>query len=243
MNSVFDINRFLKYEKRELQTNKGFFLFLPIFATILLALQAICSYAPFLNSLSPSVVTTSYALLAIAPAFYPNKIDYTIPASIFEKFSTLIFNIIFVLPIIAFTSIFLVSNILVLLPIPNIEDSIQYYRLSEIISPTKIFFLFSFQSIFLVGYCYFKRYVFIKTSLIIILFYVLIIIGILVSTLYSFYNFVDLNSSTNISPSFRTAIDTMNESGSFETISYILAIISTIGLLITCFFKIRETEI
>lgn len=261
MNTTFNIERFRKLEKRDIYLSKSNFLYI-IGALIGCYILSLFLYILTESSLSVLIYFISFLAISISPCFLEKPIsknssvfDFIMPVSAFEKFLTIWIKYVIIVPAIVFGTIFILNLITGIIPVESVQKHTEIMSLAKRMSFNKFYSILAFQSIFLLGYFYFKKYAFAKTTLI------LIVAGILISVIsisIASYYFHGQEATLN----FKAGIDD-DPSGAFyfgfftgksigpklasEPLiaipSIIQSIIMPVGFWIVSYFKLKETEI
>lgn len=257
MNEVFNINRFAKFGKRYVETHleKYFFTLLIIggYTIIGITLYTLGPKAllPISFFILSSIVPLTFITIALTPCFFEknrNKgnelFDYILPASTFEKFLTKLINYTIIIPILAFGTVYFVTSISEL--IFNESAAKFIHKIDSFSSDDSkriIYVTLIVQSIYWVGFNYFKRYSFFKTTLVMMgLFLTLILIDkLVIICIFENLKAYDIAMrSLPIEENINLAIRNTNKIREYIHITRTLL---PIGLWIISFFKIRETEI
>jgi len=263
MNTIFNTNRFLKLEKRNFFLSKMQYLYI-IGGLAGLYLLSMLMKVLVDFSFSGLVFTAAFVVVVAGPCFFEKSMtkhgsvfDFILPASTFEKFLSIWLKYVIFIPA-AILLLFLLLNIITgIFPVDGMQVHARQMSIEGIFSSKTITAILSTQAVFLVGYFYFRRYAFAKTSLIVLIGFIgLMIMGIIL-VYFMFEGFGNGNSQANLN------IGTESHQNSFEmgygaqTIGLaalaedtvikiadtIVDIVLPLGLWVTCFFKLRETEI
>jgi len=250
MNAVFNINRFLNLEKRNLLTHKNQFIYasLIIIGFTLFTLLLFFIIPSLGQFVAWFIYPLCFILIACAPCFFEKNIqknnsifDFILPGSTFEKFLIMLINYVIILPVLCFGIVFLLVSLIGIIPLDNIEYFHESLLFENHIALWTIYKLIVFQSIFFTGYLFFKRFSFIKTLLILI---AVAIFFLVVTSIMGFTMFSNMDTFNNAST---MSIHNDELSLILENKLYIpkiiLGIIFPVGLWIVGFFKLREKEI
>lgn len=249
MNSIFNINRFIKYIKTFAATHAKQYMYALMIVGgytlvgLLLHILVPMFFPAITFSIIYGVIPLSVAVIVLAPCFFEKTIsknnsifDFILPVSFFEKFLTRLLNYVLVLPILLFGTIFILSQIAALLSADQAEAILAAFDLSSIITFDSLMKIAIFQSFYWVGYFYFKRYSLIKTTMTIIATGIIFIIAVTTMGLIIFGNLEDLNNISVISD--KEAI-----TNAIAIPNYIISALFPLGTWLVCMLKIRETEI
>lgn len=253
MNEIFNINRFAKFTRTYAETHSKQYLFaLSIaggFAIICILLYFL--FAPLGIFLSSFINNLCYIVIALTPCFFAKSIeknnsifDFTLPASSLEKFIVTLLNYVVFIPALTLLGVAVITQLAALIPNEGSAQLLDTVSLSSLFNMKSLYITFIFQSFFWVGYHYFKRFSFIKTSLILL---ALMICLLIVTTVMPFIMLNDANITGHHSFDFGEVIVNSSVMDKIEQAisipKYIIATLIPAGLWIVCFLKIRETEI
>lgn len=241
MNAIFDINRFINLEKRNIVSDRMQYLYI---ASALVGLYIISTLLFIVAevSLAKLMVVFCMGLIICAPCLLEKNVsknksifDFMLPASTFEKFASFFVKYLIVVPFLCFTVVALLCVLSNILPFEVLNSHAQYLHVEAWLSFNAIQQLIIAQSLFFLGHFYFRRHAFPKVFLSIILFslFLSIISGIMFA-LYS-PEYGELRYTFNFGQS--------NVSDSNNILFESLKALFPIGMWITAFFKLRETEI
>lgn len=253
MNAVFDIKRFINLEKRNLLTHKNQFAYASLIILGYFVLSVLFTLITGIGQLFLlGIYPICFFVIVFAPGFFEKNIqknnsifDFILPGSTFEKFLIMIMNYAVLIPILCFSIVFLLVQLTGILPFEmakDIEDSLSF---SNKVSWGTFLHILVFQSFFLTGYMYFKRFSFIKTLLIIIGAIILFQIAYLIIGIITFKDIQEFNQMSQQMVFIDT--DGIESLESIKTpkkiIKTILYICFPFGLWIVSFLKLREKEI
>lgn len=251
MNSIFNINRFLKYSKTFVETHSKQYLYSLLIVggytmVGLLLFILVPMLVPYISiPIIYSAIPLSVVVIVLAPCFFEKTIsknnsifDFILPVSYFEKFLVRLLNYVLIIPVLILGTVYILSQTAALLSSNNADAIINAFDVAKIFTYKELLMVAIFQSFYWVGYYYFKRYALIKSTVTIIG-YMLVVtaLSLLVSVLtfgdFDSYKAVDV--SVDITASNLDYVTTIPQ--------YILALLFPLGPWIVCMLKIRETEI
>lgn len=262
MNSVFDINRFLKLEKRNLFFSKMQYLYIMVGFTgmylfsVLLKIWANFSLSGFIYAGMFIVIMCGPCLFEKSRSKYSGVFDFILPVSTFEKYLSIWLRYMVLIPVLLYLLLLILNFITGLISMEAVQEHAKAMDIALSPSVGKAFaIILSIQATYLAGYFYFKRYAFAKTSILILFIGVsFMVIGTIIGSYYF--------SGESMSFTFGAGNETESFQGNYDagyTMGYTLAsiledpllsfmdnVISTVyivGMWIVCFFKLRETEI
>ena len=245
MDQIFNINRFGSLILRSLVQYKQIYLRLSIicFAT-LLVLGSLASYFN-LDIMTPYIILINF-IITISPAaffFYKRThtshfLEFTLPASVLEKFLVKLLNCIIIFPVYFISISLLCIGIAKVIPVEAINNvATQTFGLLKDETICRYWALIAVQSIFLCGSYFFKDGAVLKTILVIAGAFVITLITIAIVAFcmldFSFGHF-----------------EFGNPSGTIETVKaniryilYFIQFLIPVGLWFASFYKLKETEI
>ncbi|WP_221412174.1 hypothetical protein [Dysgonomonas sp. 25] len=193
-----------------------------------------------------------YIVIACAPGFFEKGMqknnsvfDFILPGSTVEKYLVMLVNYVVLLPLLCFAIVFLLVQLLSVIPMDvfnNIGDSLLFI---DKVTWGGYLKMLAFQSFFLTGYMYFKRYSFLKTLLIIVGVFIFFQALSMIAGMIVFGNMEDFSQASQYSMFMEMErLDSFQRMESFtEVLPLILAICFPFGLWVVSFFKLREKEI
>ena len=257
MDTVFNINRFLNLEKRNIFLSRTQYLY------IAASLAGLYLLSMLLHILTGSnfcefIFFIAYVVIIGGPCFFEKTIskhgsvfDFVLPTSTFEKFLSIWIKYVIIIPGSIFLVILLLNIITGLIPIEAVQEHTADMSFSDNLRFSFIHKLLGFQSVFILGYFFFRKYAFAKTSLILLLLFVfLMFIGVIVGYLLfkgqEFGLNANMGNSENFNMGYTLGRSMSNLKIEEDTIinicDTIISIIFPIGIWIVCYFKLRETE-
>jgi len=258
MDTVFNINRFLNLEKRNIFLSRTQYLY------ILGALIGLYILSMLLQILTGSnfcdlIFFIAYVAIVGGPCFFEKSMnkhasvfDFVLPPSSFEKFMSIWLKYVLLIPGMIFLAIFLLNVITGLIPIEAVQAHATAMSFSDNLRFSFFHKLLGFQSVFILGYFFFKKYAFAKTSLILLLvFVILMFLGVIVGYILFKGQEFGFNANMGETESFnmgytlgRSMNDLRIEDDTIiNTCSAIMSAIFPLGIWIVCYFKLKETEI
>ena len=247
MDQIFNINRFGSLILRSLVQHKQIYLRLSIICVAtLLVLGSLASYFN-LNIMTPYIILINFIITIAPAAFFFNKrthtshfLEFTLPASVLEKFSVKLLNCIIIFPVYFILLSLLCIGIATIIPVEAINNvATQTFGLLKDETISRYWDLIAVQSIFLCGSYFFKDGAVLKT--------ILAIIGtfIIAQIMIAIVAFCMLDFSIG-----HFEFGAENPFVSFETIKsniryilYIIQFLIPVGLWLASFYKLKETEI
>ena len=257
MNVVFNINRFINLEKRNIFLSKMQYIYI---ASSLAGLYILSMLLHILtgSNFAEFIYFIAYVVIVGGPCFFEKNInkhssifDFTLPTSTFEDFLSIWIKYVLLIPVSIFLVILILNLVTGIIPIEAIQEHARDMSFSNF-SFNRIHKILAFQSVFMLGYFYFKRYAFAKTSLIIlVLFVILVFIGVILG--YVFFSGEELHFNGNMEhdKSFSmgyTLGRTMGEAELRKDLiinicDTVTSIIIPVGMWIVSYLKLKETEI
>ena len=249
MNQTFNINRFGNLILRSLVQHKQIFLRLSIIcvATFLV----LCCFSALFNSnlMQPYRVLINFIIVISPAAFFFKKrthtshfFEFTLPASVLEKFLTKLLYCTIIFPAYFISISFLFIGITKIIPVESVSSvAAQTFEIIKNETLGQYWNLIAVQSIFLCGSYFFKDSVFIKTFLVVMGISVVSVIIFIVG-IFSLFNAI----SDPVNHTFNNLNLPEILGDSKSVIRYMLLTIQyfiPVGLWFTSFFKLKETEI
>ena len=249
MNQTFNINRFGNLILRSLVQHKQIFLRLSIIcvATFLV----LCCFSVLFNSnlMQPYRVLINFIIVISPAAFFFKKrthtshfFEFTLPASVLEKFLTKLLYCTIIFPAYFISISFLFIGITKIIPVESVSSvAAQTFEIIKNETLGQYWNLIAVQSIFLCGSYFFKDGVFLKTFLVItgisVVSMIILIVGI-----FSLFNAI--TNPVNHTFNSLNLPELLGDSKS--VIKYMILTIQyfiPVGLWFASFFKLKETEI
>ena len=249
MNQTFNINRFGNLILRSLVQHKQIFLRLSIIcvATFLV----LCCFSALFNSnlMQPYRVLINFIIVISPAAFFFKKrthtshfFEFTLPASVLEKFLTKLLYCTVIFPAYFISISFLFIGITKIIPVESVSSvAAQTFEIIKNETLGQYWNLIAVQSIFLCGSYFFKDGVFLKTFLVItgisVVSMIILIVGI-----FSLFNAI--TNPVNHTFNSLNLPELLGDSKS--VIKYLILTIQyfiPVGLWFASFFKLKETEI
>lgn len=250
MKDVFSFKRFIMLERYKLPETKIHSLFFIIIVTGIYFLLLFCEIQDRHSRYGSLVVSLTILMLAVSPCLFENPLnkynsifDFTLPASVFEKFMHLYLKYVILIPILCWGTIWVFNSIISVIGLTELNEFTSV--ISRIVFIKEEFMVYiMLQPVFFTGYFLFKNRVLIKSimaSILISLFIGIIIIEIMNNLIPETHG-IQINNILSFSPTFNIPL-----SGSAEIIlkicNYAGPIIYFSGLWITSFFLFKEKEI
>lgn len=259
MNAIFNINRFLNVEKRNLFLSYKHLMYIVLglvsahILSLLLYINSDESLYFLIHGAIVFFIVTAPCLIEKNSSKINGVFDFILPGSTFEKFFSIWIKYIVFIPGLIYLTLFILHLIGGLIPIAEVQEHARGMTPIKSFSLANIYSMLGFQSVFIAGYFYFRRYAFAKTALILLIaFVVFMFISIIVGVLFfSGQDIVyDMDMQGN-SESFHMGYklgSSVNGTGLadniiIKTCDTIIGIVFPIGLWIVSYFKLRETEI
>lgn len=253
MNSIFNINRFIKYLKTFAATysNQYLYLLLIVGGYTLVGLLLYIIVPMIFPALSFPIIYGTIplcvGLIVLAPCFFEKTIsknnsifDFILPVSSFEKFLTRLLNYVIVVPVLLMGSVYILSEIGALLSADNAEAVRDALSLSNILTYKNLMAMAIIQSFYWMGYHYFRRYTIIKST---ITMFISILAVAALSMLVVFFVFGDFETYKTMNVSVNINLTTNDIEDMIAIPRYILSFLFPLGPWLVCMLKIRETEI
>jgi len=249
MNQIFNINRFGNLILRSLVQHRDIYIRLSIIcvATFLV----LCCFSVLFNSnlMLPYMILINFIITISPAAFFFKKrtntshfFEFTLPASVLEKFLTKLFYCTVIFPVYFISISFLFIGIAKIIPVESINAvAMQIFEIMKNETIGQYWNLIAVQSIFLCGSYFFKDSVFLKTFLVIMGMLVISVI-ILIVGVFSLFNAI----SDPVNHTFNSLNLPEILGDSKSVIRYMLLTIQyfiPVGLWFASFFKLKETEI
>lgn len=258
MNAVFNVERYLKLEKRNLFFSKMHYTYI-LGGLIALYLLSMLTKILADASLSALIYLVAFVVIVAGPCLFEksrNKhssiFDFILPASTFEKFLSIWLKYVVIIPLSIFLLFFILNTITGFIAVDAIKEHAHSMSLNQLTGGTKaFFFVFGTQAAFLGGYFYFRRYAFAKTSvLLLLIMIVIVILGIFVGAYFFKGQELSFNLNSNMSNNsydmgynMGMTISSFINDRLLKTLDIIIDTVFVVGMWIVCFFKLRETEI
>lgn len=266
MNAIFNFDRFKKIITRSYFLSRMQYRYI---AGTLIGIYFLSMLLCIIigSSLSGLIFFGACIVVVGAPCLFERPIsrngsifDFILPASTFEKFLSLWLKYVIFLPALVFLIIFFLNLITGIIPIEGIQKHAELMTpdLSDHGWYTYYISLLSMQSLFLLGYLYFRKYLFAKTSLIIMAFLIIMIVLVSVSAyavisentahlseVTAHYDTAENQKSFVMGYSFGKSIAILEKpkSALLNIINIVQYVVMTLGMWVVAFFKMRETEI
>lgn len=257
MNTFFNIDRFWKLAKRNIFLSRMQYVYITG-GLIGLYLLSMLLYILTETALNGLIYFAAAIIIITSPCFMERSIskntsifDFTLPASTFEKYFNMWIKHVIVFPLLIFVILLILNLISSIIPDENINEHAVKMSLDHLFRAKIINIVILIQAFFMAGYFYFRKHAFAKTSLIILLLFVIIaFIGILIGhmALKGGNVSIDFNTSNQTAYNIGYAsgktmgLDIFSNS-LINTLSKVIDIVLIGGLWIVSFFKLRETEI
>lgn len=250
MDAVFNIKRFSNLFRREFTYTWKTFLYivtgLVVYFTAAKLLDATWQFQ--LMSLLPII---GFALIICGTPFINKNLNkansvpfLTTPASSFEKWLLIWVKSVLITPILVIGTILLLNQIS---PIHALKQIIDTKYITE-----RIHFLFAFQSVFFLGYIYFKERVLVKAAIAITMLFMLayLISKFIISQFYpeiievedslNIFSILDFNGFYHRASSSYIETETTTV---YKICLWIIKLIFPLGLWVLSYIKLREREI
>ena len=249
MDQIFDINRFGNLLWRSIVQYKQVYIrfsfaFLAAFiilgcCTAFFGVGAMGIYGKMLNIL---ILFSPIFVFFRKRTYTSHFFEFTLPASVLEKFLARLFNCIFILPVYGIIISLLFIGVAKVIPVEAIRD-VSLLAFTELKEGTisQYWNLIAVQSVYLCGSYFFKDSVFGKTISVLmgvfIIALIMVVVGVFLAFDFSFGNF-------QYGYKFDNPSDLFESSKSYiRNILYIIQYIIPVGLWFASFFKLKETEI
>ncbi|OJU48314.1 MAG: hypothetical protein BGN96_11870 [Bacteroidales bacterium 45-6] len=255
MSNIFDIHRFGKLFTREFGRYSPKLIGIGSVGLGIFALTVIYSYVFQSSPLNFSFVAFGVALTVLAPIIYHKRVDrtnsifdFTLPVSSFEKFLVKWSFSVILMPAFVIAYLLLIGWLYRLMPGGMcVESGSRIIDFLKSLSFEQICSISALQSFFLVGSFYFRKHVFWKVSLSLIIYFLLFA---LVFILFHQSMFLE-NHQVSLGINFWG--DMMySDSNHSHTLSGInrnlfvyisLNLVAPLGMWVVSFLKLRETEV
>lgn len=253
MNSIFNINRFLKYAKTFVKTHSKQYLYALLIVGsytlvgLLLYIAVPMIFPAFSFPIIYGTIPLCVGMIILAPCFFEKTIsknnsifDFILSVSSFEKFLIRLLNYVIVVPVLLMGSVYILSEIAATLSADNAQSIGNALSLSGILTYKSLMAITIFQSFYWMGYHYFRRYTLIKTSVTMI---GAILLTMALAALVVLFVFGDFETykMMNVSVNINLTADDLENAIAIP--QRILALLFPLGPWIVCMLKIRETEI
>ncbi|MBK5720559.1 hypothetical protein JGH11_06715 [Dysgonomonas sp. Marseille-P4677] len=259
MNTFFSIDRFWKVGKRNIYLSKTQFIYIAG-GLIGLYLLSMLLYILTENQLNGLIFFAAATLIITSPCFLERNIskhasilDFTLPASTFEKYLCIWIKYVLFLPLLIFLILFILNLISSIIPNESINEHAVKMSVDQLFRSKILNLIVLNQAFFMAGYFYFRKYAFAKTCLIMLLLStILIFIAILIGhfALKGGNLSMDLSSNTPHETAFNIGYSTGKTIGLdifrnsiISTLEKAIDVVLIVGLWVISFFKLRETEI
>ncbi|HMM03117.1 MAG: hypothetical protein ACK5KN_04945 [Dysgonomonas sp.] len=260
MNAIFNINRFWELEKRNFFLSRMQYLYIAGGLTGLYFLSMLLNVLTSDNNLIWLIYLIVGTIIIAGPCFFEKSrgkhssiFDFTLPSSTFEKFISVWIKYVIVLPVMVFILLSLLNIITGIIPVEGVQSHAKEMVLTENLYASKtLFSMLFFQSVFMCGYYYFKRYAFAKTSVVLLILFIVAVFGaILMVHLSMEHGNMTFNLNSDQQQAFRIGYEAGHSVGliafTSDSIvrgcSIIIDVVVPTGMWIVSFFKLRETEI
>ncbi|GAB6121207.1 hypothetical protein [Dysgonomonas termitidis] len=260
MNAIFNINRFWELEKRNFFLSRMQYIYIAGGLTGLYFLSMLLNVLTNNSNLIWLINFIAGTIIIAGPCFFEKSrgkhssiFDFTLPSSTFEKFISLWTKYVIVLPLMIFILLLLLNIITGFIPVDGVQAHAKEMRLTENLYAFKtLSTVLFFQSIFMCGYYYFKRYAFAKTSVVLLILFIVVVFGaILMVHLSMQHGNMTFNLDSDQQQSFRVGYEAGHSMGFIaftsdvivKTCSIVINVVVPVGMWIVSFFKLRETEI
>lgn len=258
MNAIFNINRFLSLEKRNLFLSKMHYVY------ILGGLAALYLLSMLMkiwtgSSLSALVYIAAFMVIAAGPCFFEKSrskhtgiFDFILPASTFEKYLSIWLKYVIIIPVLIYLLILILNLLTGLIPVDAVQQHAESMMIDDsVLSRRALFLIYATQATFLGGYFYFKKYAFAKTSVLIMVATIFFMcIGIAIGAYFLSGESFTLSAggsqeveAYNFSYDLGFKMGAIMENSLIKAMDTIIDIVFILGMWIVCFFKLRETEI
>ncbi|MDR1501372.1 MAG: hypothetical protein LBT43_02820 [Prevotella sp.] len=260
MNAIFNINRFWELEKRNFFLSRMQYLYIAGGLAGLYFLSMLLNVLTTDSNLAALIYMIAGTIIIGGPCFFEKSrgkhssiFDFTLPSSTFEKFISVWIKYVIVLPVMIFILLSLLNIITGFIPVEGVQAHAKEMVLTEnLYKPKVLFVMLFFQSIFMCGYYYFKRYSFAKTSVILLILFIVLIFGaILMMHLCMEHGNMTFNLNSDQQQAFNIGYEAGHSMGLMaftsdaiiRACSIIIDIVVPVGMWTVSFFKLRETEI
>ncbi|MFV0420531.1 MAG: hypothetical protein ACK5KT_17630 [Dysgonomonas sp.] len=259
MNTMFNIERYWKLEKRNFFLSKMHYVYILGGLTGLYLLSMLMkTLVDF--SLSGLVYLAAFVMVVAGPCLFEksrNKhtslFEFILPASTFEKFLSFWFKYVIIIPLSIVLLFLLLNAVTGFISVDAIREHANSMSLDHIQGGSKAFFLiFGTQAVFMGGYFYFKRYAFAKTSVLLLIITILFVfMGIMIGfyffkgqeVAFNFNTDVAKGNSYSMGYELGQSMEILVKNPLIKVMDTIADIVFTVGMWTVCFFKLRETEI
>jgi hypothetical protein len=261
MNATFNINRFWELEKRNFFLSRMQYMYIAGGLTGLYLLSMLLNVLTNDSNLIWLINFIASTIIIAGPCFFEKSrgkhssiFDFTLPSSTFEKFISVWIKYVIVLPVMIFILLLLLNIIVGFIPVEGVQAHAKEMRLTErLYAPKALFMMLFFQSIFMGGYYYFKRYAFAKTSVVLLMLFIIAVFGAILMIHSSMehgnmmFNFNQINdqqqSFSNGCQAGHSIIVAFTSNAAVKACSIVIDVVVPAGMWIVSFFKLRETEI
>jgi len=257
MDAVFNINRFISLEKRNIFLSKMQYFYITC-SLIGLYLLSMLLHILTGSNFAELIYFIIYAVIIGGPCFFEKNInkhssifDFTLPTSTFENFLSFWIKYVMLIPVLIFLIILILNVITGIVPIVAIQEHAKDMSLGGYTFNT-IHKILAVQSIFMLGYFFFRKYAFAKTTLIILVFFVILMFfGVVVVYIFfkgqefQFNGKMGHNESFNMGYTFGRSMGNleMKDDLIINICDTVVSIIIPVGAWIVSYLKLKETEI
>jgi len=257
MDAIFNINRFVNLEKRNILLSKMQYIYI-IGALTGLYLLSMLLHILTESNFSEFIFAIAYVVIIGGPCFFEKSItkhrsvfDFILPVSVLERFLSVWLKYVIILPLCIFLVILALNLLTGLIPVESVQQHTADMALRKF-DFAFVHKILAMQSIFMAGYFYFKKYAFAKTTLILLLVFVLLtFIGVLFGYFFLKGETMSFNANMGHDESYNVGYDlgrsikmTELKSGGFiDAVNVIIGTIFPLGMWVVSYFKLRETEI
>ncbi len=258
MNAIFNIDRFQKLEMRNLFLSRMQYIYITG-SLAGLYLISMLMYVLVDSSFHDFIYVVAAMIIIGSPCFFEKTIaknvsifDFTTPSSTFENFFSFWLKYVIIIPGLIALTILILNLITGIIPVEALNKHAEFMSLSDnALKPASLLKLLAIQSMFMIGYFYFNKYAFVKTSLVLILIgIVVMIIAVILGTIFfsgeeaSFNAGMGNNQAFHIGYSFGSSNPSVvTENTLISVCNAIISIIFPFGMWVVCYFKLKETEI
>lgn len=259
MNTFFNIDRFWRLAKRNIYLSRMQYIYVAG-GLIGLYLLSMLLYILTETPLNGLIFSAAAVVIITSPCFMEKSIskntsifDFILPVSTFEKYINLWIKHVIIFPLLIFVIILVLNLISSLIPNESVNEHAVKMSLDHLFRAKIINIIILFQAFFMAGYFYFRKHAFARTSLIILLQFVIIaFIAMLIGHMALKGGNISFNLSADTphNSAFNIGYNTGKTMGLglfkdsvISSIDKVIDIVLIAGLWIISFFKLRETEI
>ncbi|MBB4036109.1 nitrogen fixation-related uncharacterized protein [Dysgonomonas hofstadii] len=257
MDTVFNINRFVNLEKRNISLSKMQYIYI---ASSLAGLYILSMLLHILtgSNFAEFIYFIAYVVIVGGPCFFEKNIskhssifDFTLPTSTFEDFLSIWIKYVILIPVSIFLVILILNFVTGIVPIEALQEHAKDMSFADL-TLKKIYKILAFQSIFMLGYFFFRRYAFAKTTLIMLMLLVILtFFGVIIGYLFFKGQEFQFNGNMEHNESFNMGYTLGRSMGVTEIkndliisiCGTIISIIMPIGAWVVSYMKLKETEI